>query len=531
MAVNIFNGLNNNTQGLSGLYKYHNTIQDTSMGNTMLKTQNNFQQLLQKNEYNQPKTLYDNTRYDNTPYDMSRSYEKNQHTQKNTYPIQTPKKDPSYTPSRETLDSKKNMSNTSGNIIANNTDKSMASINRHREREIVSKEKENRVTNNKDTQGKDNANVIDGGINSEKEVDNNREQEVRTANELLEMNIDEKNSENSQDVSGVLLDSESDDINKTDTNETSHNTKEDTSKKSSDDRTSKKVSAEHTTQSGEGTDAHKILSEQEKAMRKETGVENGIGEKKKAEDTQQSIYANAMDKGTGEHRDNANASMRDATLKSLQEQKYANTIKGKTNAKKTSRHGEENKDAIKEQRASHENKDTSIDIEKMRSDIETRVFQNSFKEMGMNNKASQHIQSFLKNEGNKEFVQQAKLILQDNKKGEIKLLLNPKEFGEVKLNFNLEDNKIVGKILVMSEVAKDALQKNMDNLERQFNHAGYEVGGFFVSVDSNTAEKNNEGNNKDKSNKKITMDMKHISDELLLQKYIGTRSETIDFVA
>lgn len=177
--------------------------------------------------------------------------------------------------------------------------------------------------------------------------------------------------------------------------------------------------------------------------------------------------------------------------------------------------------------------DTAPQLDLQRQDnaiINQKTFSSMIQEK-TSSKVVNQVYGFMKSAGNHELVQQARLILQGNKKGEIKIMLHPKEFGEVKLSFNLDDNKIVGRIVVASEVAKEALQKNMDNLERQFNHEGYEVGGFFVSVDSNTSEKNNEEKESSKNQKIATINLKQISDDILLKKYIGTKSDVIDFVA
>lgn len=147
-------------------------------------------------------------------------------------------------------------------------------------------------------------------------------------------------------------------------------------------------------------------------------------------------------------------------------------------------------------------------------------------------KSTGKIVEFMKSRGNNEIVQQAKLILQGKQRGEIKIVLSPREFGEVKMSFNIDNDKIVGKIIVSSELVKEAIQKNMDNLARQFNFEGYEVEGFFVLVDSNTSEKNNEGQFKNKlDNGNNAKQLTDLSDDMILQKYIGANSEIIDFVA
>lgn len=175
-----------------------------------------------------------------------------------------------------------------------------------------------------------------------------------------------------------------------------------------------------------------------------------------------------------------------------------------------------------------------FDLSAEEDNLENKIFTNLTKNSPQFEKGSQRIATHLKTQGNNDLVQQAKLVLnggKDGSKGEIKIALHPREFGDVKMSFQIDNNRIVGRILVSSEIAKDAMQKNMDNLARQFQHEGYEVEGFFVSVDSNTSENNNEDQLKRQFKSNNRINLTELSNQMILREYIGTISDSIDFIA
>ena len=70
----------------------------------------------------------------------------------------------------------------------------------------------------------------------------------------------------------------------------------------------------------------------------------------------------------------------------------------------------------------------------------------------------------LKNDGNSEIVRQTKMILNDNNSGELRMILKPERLGYVRIKLNLDDNNIVGRIIVDNNNIKEIFENNMDSL-------------------------------------------------------------------
>jgi hypothetical protein len=90
----------------------------------------------------------------------------------------------------------------------------------------------------------------------------------------------------------------------------------------------------------------------------------------------------------------------------------------------------------------------------------------------------------LQNAWNTEIVQSARIVLRDGDSGTIRLRLKPESLGNVKIELNLTDNNISGRIVVESDEAKSAFERNMSELADAFRRGGFESASLQVSVGS-----------------------------------------------
>jgi len=93
----------------------------------------------------------------------------------------------------------------------------------------------------------------------------------------------------------------------------------------------------------------------------------------------------------------------------------------------------------------------------------------------------------LKDSWNGEIVQSAHIVLKDGDSGTIRLRMRPESLGGVKIELNLADNSISGKIVVESDEAKSAFERNMAELQDAFKRGGFESAKLEVSVGSGGA--------------------------------------------
>lgn len=87
---------------------------------------------------------------------------------------------------------------------------------------------------------------------------------------------------------------------------------------------------------------------------------------------------------------------------------------------------------------------------------------------------------------NGEIVQSARIVLRDGDSGTIRLRLKPESLGTVKIELNLADNNISGRIIVESDEAKSAFERNMSELADAFRRGGFESARLQVSVGSDS---------------------------------------------
>jgi flagellar hook-length control protein FliK len=89
---------------------------------------------------------------------------------------------------------------------------------------------------------------------------------------------------------------------------------------------------------------------------------------------------------------------------------------------------------------------------------------------------------------NNDIVRHASVILRENNEGLIRLALKPESLGNVKIQLELADNKIIGHIVVESEEALRAFEKEVSSLEKAFRDSGFDGASLQMSLASDGGE-------------------------------------------
>jgi len=74
-----------------------------------------------------------------------------------------------------------------------------------------------------------------------------------------------------------------------------------------------------------------------------------------------------------------------------------------------------------------------------------------------------------------DIVKQAAIVLRDGGEGTIKLSLKPETLGKVKIHLEMAENRISGHIIVESEEALRAFEREIHSLEQSFRDSGFEA--------------------------------------------------------
>ncbi len=77
-------------------------------------------------------------------------------------------------------------------------------------------------------------------------------------------------------------------------------------------------------------------------------------------------------------------------------------------------------------------------------------------------------------------VRQARIMLSESDKAEIRLIIRPPELGRVRINLQMENGHIAGRILVDNGSVREVMEQNLPALQRAFAEAGLDVGSFEV---------------------------------------------------
>jgi flagellar hook-length control protein FliK len=84
-----------------------------------------------------------------------------------------------------------------------------------------------------------------------------------------------------------------------------------------------------------------------------------------------------------------------------------------------------------------------------------------------------------------DIVKQAAIVLRDGGEGTIRLSLKPETLGKVKIHLEMAENKISGHILVESEEALRAFEKEIHTLEQAFRDSGFADASLDTALSGN----------------------------------------------
>lgn len=93
----------------------------------------------------------------------------------------------------------------------------------------------------------------------------------------------------------------------------------------------------------------------------------------------------------------------------------------------------------------------------------------------------------LRENANADIVKHASLVLKDGGEGLLRLSLKPDTLGAVKIRLEMADNRIAGRILVESDEALKAFEKELASLEQAFRDGGFDGASLELAVSSNGA--------------------------------------------
>ncbi|HRS02790.1 MAG TPA: flagellar hook-length control protein FliK, partial [Treponema sp.] len=83
---------------------------------------------------------------------------------------------------------------------------------------------------------------------------------------------------------------------------------------------------------------------------------------------------------------------------------------------------------------------------------------------------------------NGDIVRHASMVLKDGGEGLIRLNLKPESLGNVRIKLEMADNRVTGHILVETEEALRAFEKEIHSLEQAFKDGGFQGASLEVSV-------------------------------------------------
>lgn len=94
----------------------------------------------------------------------------------------------------------------------------------------------------------------------------------------------------------------------------------------------------------------------------------------------------------------------------------------------------------------------------------------------------------LREETNAEIVKNARIVLHDDERGEIRLRLKPEQLGSVRIELYLEEDRIAGRIFVENDTVREAFEENLRYLQQAFAQEGFTTGNLDVSVENGNRE-------------------------------------------
>ena len=89
---------------------------------------------------------------------------------------------------------------------------------------------------------------------------------------------------------------------------------------------------------------------------------------------------------------------------------------------------------------------------------------------------------------NNDIVRHASVMLRDSGEGTIRLALKPESLGNVKIRLEMAENKITGQIVVESEEALRAFEREISSLEKAFRDSGFDGANLEMSLAADSRE-------------------------------------------
>jgi flagellar hook-length control protein FliK len=96
--------------------------------------------------------------------------------------------------------------------------------------------------------------------------------------------------------------------------------------------------------------------------------------------------------------------------------------------------------------------------------------------------ATESLARRLNGELGQNIVRQARIMLQDADRAELRLIIRPPELGRVRIRLQLENGHIAGRILVDNGNVREVVEQNLSALQRAFEDAGLAMGDLEVST-------------------------------------------------
>lgn len=93
---------------------------------------------------------------------------------------------------------------------------------------------------------------------------------------------------------------------------------------------------------------------------------------------------------------------------------------------------------------------------------------------------------------NSDIVQQAQVLLRDGDAGTIKLSLRPESLGIVKVHLEMVENRITGQIIVESNEALRAFDREIQSLEQAFRDSGFSGVSLYTALASDSGQNSEE---------------------------------------
>lgn len=99
------------------------------------------------------------------------------------------------------------------------------------------------------------------------------------------------------------------------------------------------------------------------------------------------------------------------------------------------------------------------------------------------NTAAETLANRLRGESGADIVRQVRVLMNRGDAGEIRMDLKPPELGRVRIRLRMDENRLVGRILVESGVAREAFRASQDSLVQRLQESGFDSARLDVALD------------------------------------------------